>query len=117
MQFRELNINQRFRFNSFSNEIYRKVNNEQCVCLSYEDSEIDEPYSLNERVFPIVENETERVDKFQPMALIATLRQRMQEVRRNEKLEPVQKEHIALGLAWAIAEIKQQAMAKDRYTA
>jgi hypothetical protein len=62
------------------------------------------------------DGEMKQVDKFQPMALITALRQHMKDVRENEKLEPVQKEHIVLGLAWAIVEIQQQATAKDRYT-
>jgi hypothetical protein len=62
------------------------------------------------------DGEMEHVDKFQPMGLITALRQHMKDVRENEKLEPVQKEHIALGLAWAITEIQQQATAKDRFT-
>lgn len=114
MQFKDLAINMRFRFHSYSNEIWRKLNDTECICLSYGDSEVDEPYSVTQKVFPIVERE--QVDKFQPLALVRKLEQYKKDVRENERLEPVQKEYIALGLTWAIAEIMAQATAKDRYT-
>lgn len=118
MKFYELVDGEMFTFHSFSQEVWRKENDHQCMCVSYPDEDIDTPHSLLQTVFPITPTkpvEDTTVDNFQPMSLILALRKYMKDVRENVKLEPVQKEYIALGLAWAICEIKQQATAKDRF--
>lgn len=134
MQFQELSVNALFTFHSFSQEVYRKVDAEHCKlefvgdCF-IEDECIDEPYDVKQRVFLYEGREEvkvytsastgvkEETDKFQPMSLIKALRMYMRETSANETLADKTKEGIRLGLAWAIAEIKEQATAKDRFTA
>ena len=118
MQFNELEIDALFTFHSFSKEVWQKISATQCVCVSYENEEIyNDPCDVKQRVFRYVPQvQRGQVDKFQPLALISALRQKIKEVRDNERLESVQKAHMVLGLAWAICETQKQATAKDRYT-
>lgn len=137
MKFYELQSGDMFTFHSFSNEVWQKVGDAKCVCLSYADSELDEPMSLKDNVFPVDYMKdtkdiygykkgteypvspfqaVEITDKFQPMSLIKQLRRYIKEVTDNPTTDERMKEGIRLGLAWAIAEILEQATAKDRYT-
>ena len=112
MVFNDLNLNERFRFHTFSQEIWRKVSDTQCICLTYKDSEVDKPYSVSQKVYPIIE----RTDKFQPMSLVKALREKMKEVSDNITIDKTMKDGIHLGLTWAISEITRQATARDRFT-
>ena len=134
MQFQELSINTLFTFHSFSQEVYRKVDSGHCIlervgdCF-IEDENIDEPFSMNQRVFLYEGREKvevytsastgvkEQTDRFQPMSLVKALRRYMKETHSNTLLDEKTIEGIRLGLAWAIAEIMEQATAKDRFTA
>ena len=121
MQFRELEVNALFTFHSFSKEVWQKVSETECLCVSYENEQVDSPWTLEQRVFPytkevVIQKETEQVDNFQPITLIHALRLKMKEVKENKALSNAIKEGIRLGLAWSIVEIQEQATAVDRFT-
>lgn len=117
MQFQELPVNSLFTFHSFSEEVYRKVNEGCCICVSYDDQELDAPHSLTQRVYPIIQKgQTKVVDRFQPITIINELKERIAELaeRLNSDSLTVEQrklfEGMQAGLAYAVVFTTELAM-------